>query len=714
MTMTMTTSPVLIVLAVCIVAGWLDPPVVKARRSSSLSYWTQKQPCNRMEWNDLPAVSISARLFSSMNTSDVSLVPKSSSAKKVKDDANDDHDDHYDLVVLGCTTPPTSNSTSSTVVVYDSSSDVRSNVTKTAVTAAAKGVVNNVTVSGSSQENSESKLLSWLNSKGISNDLVASLLSEIYGSPAAGSTSGVAYMYSSSNSNSNITATTATTATTNDGSSSRADTAISTVGAAKALQRLICLSIGQDQQPATASDARKVGTALAALVASKDSNKGSGSKTAIHSCALFLPDEKCVDEVYVTELVTALYVGLYKDERFKSRNNDKDGNNAGASASNTLQRMRIDFMYDDRTTSTADGGEEVDAPRPRIDLERAVKRAVKRARIVAEGVYLAKDIVNAPHNVLNSLALAETAQRLAQQHGSRLSCQVLSAEECEELGMGAFLGVARGSETPAQFLHLTYTPPRQRQHWWSWGKQPRLKDCKRLGIVGKGLLFDTGGYNIKTQMMELMKFDCGGAAAVLGAARAIAQLEPEDVEIHFVVAACENMINEKAMVPGDILSASNGKTIEVMNTDAEGRLTMADALVYVDQTLQCDEIVELSTLTGAVIVALGPSIAGLWTNNDTLAASLLTASATTGEKIWRMPMEEEYKEDLKSKIADLKNLGGRSGGAIAAALFLQEFVKGDKPFAHVDMAGPVWNAKAGEATGYGAKLVTEWACQSRP
>jgi leucyl aminopeptidase len=137
-------------------------------------------------------------------------------------------------------------------------------------------------------------------------------------------------------------------------------------------------------------------------------------------------------------------------------------------------------------------------------------------------------------------------------------------------------------------------------------------------------------------------------------------------------------------------------------------------LVYVDQTLQCDEILELSTLTGACVVALGSSIAGLWTKNDTLAASLLTASARTGEKIWRMPMEEEYKEDLKSKIADLKNLGGRNGGAIAAALFLQEFVKGDKPFAHVDMAGPVWSAKAGQATGWGAKLVTEWACQRRP
>jgi leucyl aminopeptidase len=538
------------------------------------------------------------------------------------------------------------------------------------------------------------------------------LQSEISQAPAAGTTTGIAFIYTRNNTN------------------APQPSKDNTIGTEPpTLHRLCCLSLGQEQPPhkeqeqlqqlkhqqpkpaSRAADARRVGTALAALVSSSSSNdkksKGGGTfPTIIQSCALFLPNSDSsgmhLDEEYVTELVTALYVSLYRDERFKSsRNNDNDD------VSNTLQK--IDLIYDDDSSSTAD------VP---IDW----KRAIAKARILAEGVYLAKDIVNAPHNVLNSLSLAETAQRLARKYGPRLSCQVLSAEECEQLNMGAFLGVARGSETPAQFLHLKYTPPRKRrQHgqglwsWWSWvRRRQQLLDCKRLGIVGKGLLFDTGGYNIKTQMMELMKFDCGGAAAVLGAARAIAQLQPQDVEIHFVVAACENMINEKAMVPGDILSASNGKTIEVMNTDAEGRLTMADALVYVDQTLECDEILELSTLTGACVVALGSSIAGLWTNNDTLAASLLTASATTGEKIWRMPMEEEYNEDLVSKIADLKNLGGRYGGAIAAALFLQEFVKGDKPFAHVDMAGPVWNAKAGQATGWGAKLVTEWACQSRP
>lgn len=225
--------------------------------------------------------------------------------------------------------------------------------------------------------------------------------------------------------------------------------------------------------------------------------------------------------------------------------------------------------------------------------------------------------------------------------------------------------------------------------------------------MGKGLLFDTGGYNIKTSMMEMMKFDCGGAAAVLGAARAVAALEPEGVEAHFIVAACENMINEKAYVPSDILVASNGKTIEVMNTDAEGRLTLADALVFADKELDCESIIELSTLTGACMISLGKDLAGVWTDNDDLATELAEISKLTGDKSWRMPMEKGYNEQLESKFADLKNIGTRYGGAITAALFLQHFVSKKKPFAHIDIAGPVWSEKIG-ATGYGAKLVTEW------
>jgi leucyl aminopeptidase len=196
-----------------------------------------------------------------------------------------------------------------------------------------------------------------------------------------------------------------------------------------------------------------------------------------------------------------------------------------------------------------------------------------------------------------------------------------------------------------------------------------------------------------------------------GAARAVAALQPPGVEAHFVVAACENMINEKAIVPSDVLTASNGKTIEILNTDAEGRLTLADALVYCDKELDCESIIELSTLTGACMIALGKAVSGVWTDNDDLAKELEDISKTTEEKSWRMPMEKSYNKGLESKIADLSNLGDRYGGAITAALFLQNFVNKKKPFAHIDIAGPVWDDSLG-ATGYGAKLVTEWVRRS--
>jgi len=312
---------------------------------------------------------------------------------------------------------------------------------------------------------------------------------------------------------------------------------------------------------------------------------------------------------------------------------------------------------------------------------------------LAKGIYLTKDIVNAPHNVLNSLALANTARRIAKESGGSITCQILGKKEIEARGMGAFMAVARGSETEPQLIHLTY--------------KAKGDIKKKVGLVGKGLLFDTGGHNIKTQMMELMKFDCGGSAAVLGAARAVGELQPEGVEAHFIVAACENMISAKAYVPSDILTASNGKTIEVMNTDAEGRLTLADALVFADKELGCESIVELSTLTGACMVSLGLQVAGVWTANEDLAKELDQCSKETGDKAWRMPLVQEYKEQLKSNFADMKNIGGKYGGAITAALFLTEFVSKKKPFAHIDIAGPVWSDANG-ATGYGCRLATNW------
>ncbi len=321
--------------------------------------------------------------------------------------------------------------------------------------------------------------------------------------------------------------------------------------------------------------------------------------------------------------------------------------------------------------------------------------AIALGQQVAAGVKLARELVNAPANICTPVTMAETAQELASEYG--LEIEILEQADCEKLGMGAFLGVAKASDLPPKFVHLTYKPQ----------GTPRRK----LAIVGKGLTFDSGGLNIKVQGgIETMKMDMGGAAATFGAAKAIGLIKP-DVEVHFISAITENMISGHAMHPGDILTASNGKTIEVNNTDAEGRLTLADALVFADK-LGVDAIVDLATLTGACVVALGDDIAGLWSSDDTVANQLLAAGEKGGEKYWRMPLEEKYFESLKAIHADMKNTGPRAGGSITAALFLKQFV--DKtPWAHLDIAGPVWTDKdkgynpAG-ATGFGVRTLVNW------
>lgn len=230
--------------------------------------------------------------------------------------------------------------------------------------------------------------------------------------------------------------------------------------------------------------------------------------------------------------------------------------------------------------------------------------------------------------------------------------------------------------------------------------------------MGKGLTFDSGGYNLKVgagSMIELMKFDMGGCSAVLGAAKALSQLQPSGVEVHFITAICENMVSAEAMRPGDVLAASNGKTIEVLNTDAEGRLTLADALVYADN-LKPHAIVDLATLTGACVVGLGDQMAALYANDDGLSEELTSAAQRTGEGIWRMPLHQDYKSQIKGTLADLANIGaaGRGGGSITAALFLQEFVGKETKWAHIDMAGPVWDTEKAQPTGYGVKLLVDY------
>eukprot|EP00958_Prasinococcus_capsulatus_P029888 scaffold7761_cov417-Prasinococcus_capsulatus_cf.AAC.5 len=309
-----------------------------------------------------------------------------------------------------------------------------------------------------------------------------------------------------------------------------------------------------------------------------------------------------------------------------------------------------------------------------------------------DAILLGQELVNAPPNKLTPEAMAADARTIAASASDCMKLTVLEEKDCEALGMGAYLGVTAASNLPPKFIHLEYTPP------------GATDDTPSIAIVGKGLTFDSGGYNIKAgagSMIDLMKFDMGGASATLGCAKAVSILKPTNVKIHFITASCENMVSGTGMRPGDILTASNGRTIEINNTDAEGRLTLCDAIIYAEnlgvkkvghgrplcwQLVFPSNICDIATLTGACIVGLGDDYAGLFTPSDSLSDELIAASHAGGECLWRMPMPANYADSLKSKIADTKNTGKRAGGAISAALFLKEFVK-DAEWAHIDMAG---------------------------
>ncbi|MBD1912384.1 MULTISPECIES: leucyl aminopeptidase [unclassified Leptolyngbya] len=369
---------------------------------------------------------------------------------------------------------------------------------------------------------------------------------------------------------------------------------------------------------------------------------------------------------------------------------------AAASAQAIAEAIELTLHQDNRFKSGDD-----DKKNPTLESIELLgfagqEAAFTKARQIALGVILARELVSAPANIVTPITLAETAEAIAKEYG--LDIEILEKEDCEKLGMGAFLGVAQASELPPKFVHLTYRPE----------GTPR----KKVAIVGKGLTFDSGGLNLKVgaSSIEMMKTDMGGAAATFGAAKAIAQLKP-DVEVHFISAVTENMISGRAMHPGDILTASNGKTIEINNTDAEGRLTLADALVFAEK-LGVEAIVDLATLTGACIVALGDDIGGLFSPYPELAEQFMEASKFSGEKFWQLPMEEKYFDSMKSVVADMKNTGSRAGGAISASLFLKQFVK-DTPWLHLDIAGPVWTDKdtgynnAG-GTGFGVRTLVNW------
>jgi leucyl aminopeptidase len=330
--------------------------------------------------------------------------------------------------------------------------------------------------------------------------------------------------------------------------------------------------------------------------------------------------------------------------------------------------------------------------------EAGVQSAVDRGRILAEAQNFTRDIANQPANVLTPTVLAQRAKEMAAEFG--LECEILDQDRMRQLGMGALLGVAQGSAEPPALIVIRYQP----------AGAPTSKD--HLGLVGKGVTFDTGGISIKpSDGMEKMRYDMAGGAAVLGAMRAIAQIKPS-IPVTALVPTIENMPGSKAQRPGDIVTSLSGKTVEVLNTDAEGRLILIDALTYA-QRLGCTHLVDAATLTGAIVVALGNVNMGAFTNNEAFLNKFLAAAKAEGEKTWQLPMDEEYKELLKSNFADLQNIGGRAGGSITAAWFIRDFVD-ETPWIHLDIAGTAWldDAKpymAKGATGVGLRTFVRLA-----
>ena len=319
------------------------------------------------------------------------------------------------------------------------------------------------------------------------------------------------------------------------------------------------------------------------------------------------------------------------------------------------------------------------------------KEQVNEGIIFGETMKFTRDLANEPAQNATPSKLAEIAKNL-----DGIETKIYDREECEKMGMGAFLAVGQGSAQPPKFIHMKYSC-----------NNPK----KRIALIGKGICFDSGGLDIKPpSSMLTMKDDMSGAACILGIMSALSKLQPQ-IEIHGIIAACENMPSGSSYKPGDILTAKNGKTIEVDNTDAEGRLTLADALCYACE-LKVDEVIDIATLTGACMVALGNTVSGIMGNNEELIQELIKTGEESGEKFWQLPMYKDYFNGLKSDIADMKNTGSRYGGASAAGVFLQEFVEGVK-WAHIDVAGTAYlekpqNEFIAGATGVGVRTLLNY------
>jgi leucyl aminopeptidase len=362
----------------------------------------------------------------------------------------------------------------------------------------------------------------------------------------------------------------------------------------------------------------------------------------IKSCAFTLPELPTGSEDAVRSIVEGAYVADFDPDTYRSD--------------------RKDFSMREITV-LAPGGPDNDK----------LQRALDQARIIGESQNFTRELVNEPSNRLTPTVLADRAKKMCESVG--LKCEIMGPDKIKEMKMGAFWSVAQGSDEEPRLIVMHYEPQ-------------GAPEKPKLGLVGKGITFDTGGISIKpADGMEKMKYDMAGGAAMIGAMRAIAQLKPK-VKVVGIVCATENMPSGKAQKPGDVQIAMSGKSIEIINTDAEGRLVLADGLHYA-KTLGCTHLIDAATLTGACVVALGGVNAGVFANDEDVYQHFTRGLQRSGEKFWRLPIDPEYTDMIRSSIADIMNTGGRWGGASTAAVFLKEFAE-DTPWVHLDIAGTAW------------------------
>lgn len=372
------------------------------------------------------------------------------------------------------------------------------------------------------------------------------------------------------------------------------------------------------------------------------------------------------------QIALGVHLNGYSFEQYKTKKTDKTG-------AKKTKKKASDEKPTVITLMTAD--------------PKAAKKAWAAAEAIAIGTCLARDLVNEPANILGPVDFAERTKALSE---LGVDVEILDEKQLTKIGMRALLGVAQGSERPARVAIMR----------WNGGKAKEAP----VALVGKGVIFDTGGISIKPAGgMEDMKGDMGGAAAVVGAMRAIAGRKAK-CNVIGIIGCVENMPDGKAQRPGDIVTSLSGQTIEVINTDAEGRLVLCDIMTYIQREAKPKVMIDLATLTGAIIVALGHHRAGIYSNDDDLAAGLVAAGEATGDAAWHMPLGPEYDKQIDSRFADMKNVGGRWGGSITAAQFLARYVEGETKWAHIDLAGTAMNSPSNDinrswASGYGVRLL---------